>query len=85
MLSPNGDGEAVSNVYRTDGTIFKRFTADQTRYYLHGLIIEDGAIKSYEHANGRVTFGEDEQPHFQYRLADHLGNTVVLFEDRDED
>ncbi len=85
VLSPNGDGEAVSNVYRTDGTIFKRFTADQTRYYLHGLIIEDGAIKSYEHANGRVTFGEDEQPHFQYRLADHLGNTVVLFEDRDED
>ncbi len=32
-----------------------------------------------------MTFGEDEQPHFQYRLADHLGNTVVLFEDRDED
>ncbi|MGB3547102.1 MAG: RHS repeat-associated core domain-containing protein [Saprospiraceae bacterium] len=85
VISANSDGDAVSNVYQTNGSVFKRFTDDQTRYYLHGLIIEDGEIRSYEHANGRVTFEEDDEAHFQYKLADHLGNTVVLFEDRDGD
>ncbi len=28
---------------------------------------------------------DDTTSHYQYRLADHLGNTVVFFEDKDED
>ncbi len=77
--------------YRTDGSVYTRRANDTTRYYLHNLLVEDDKIRSYQFPNGRVTFpaateeDPDPRPRFQYTLKDHLGNTVVLFEDRDGD
>jgi RHS repeat-associated protein len=43
-----------------------------------------GQPESYYHGEGRVAL-TDSVPRFQYKLTDHLGNTMVLFEDRDGD
>jgi RHS repeat-associated protein len=39
-----------------------------------------GQPESYYHGEGRVAL-TDSVPRFQYKLTDHLGNTMVLFED----
>jgi RHS repeat-associated protein len=43
-----------------------------------------GQPESYYHGEGRVAL-TDSVPRFQYKLTDHLGNTMVLFEDKDGD
>jgi RHS repeat-associated protein len=43
-----------------------------------------GQPESYYHGEGRVALTGSE-PAFQYKLTDHLGNTMVLFEDKDGD
>jgi RHS repeat-associated protein len=43
-----------------------------------------GQPESYYHGEGRVALTGDK-PQFQYKLTDHLGNTMVLFEDKDGD
>jgi RHS repeat-associated protein len=43
-----------------------------------------GQPESYYHGEGRVALTGDK-PAFQYKLTDHLGNTMVLFEDKDGD
>jgi RHS repeat-associated protein len=50
------------------------------RLYLGGAEFVDGEAESFYHPEGRVVF--DNTIRFQYKLTDHLGNTVVLFEDK---
>jgi RHS repeat-associated protein len=50
------------------------------RLYLGGAEFADGEAESFYHSEGRVVL--DNTIRFQYKLADHLGNTVVLFEDK---
>jgi RHS repeat-associated protein len=57
---------------------------EEDRVYLAGSEFKDGVLEAYYHPEGRVVFEEDTL-HYQYKIADHLGNTAVLFEDRDED
>ncbi len=45
---------------------------------------KDGVLEAYNFGDGRVVW-ENSVPKFQYRLADHLGNTVVFFEDKNAD
>ncbi len=54
---------------------------DETRHYLGGMEFKDGVLEAYNFGDGRVVW-ENGVPKFQYRLADHLGNTVVFFEDK---
>ncbi|MFZ2898675.1 MAG: RHS repeat-associated core domain-containing protein, partial [Saprospiraceae bacterium] len=54
------------------------------RIYLGGAEFVNDTLELYHHAEGRVVW-RDTTPAFQYRIADHLGNTVVFFEDRDGD
>ncbi len=90
ITAPSVNG-TMEMTYRTDGSVYTRRANDTTRYYLHNLLVEDDKIRSYQFPNGRVTFpaateeDPDPRPRFQYTLKDHLGNTVVLFEDRDGD
>ena len=37
------------------------------------------------HGDGRVVESSTGGMQFQYKITDHLGNTVVLFEDKDND
>jgi len=54
---------------------------DETRHYLGGMEFKDGVLEAYNFGDGRVVW-ENGVPKFQYRLADHLGNTTVFFEDK---
>jgi RHS repeat-associated protein len=54
------------------------------RIYLGGAEFVNDTLELYHHAEGRVVLS-GVKPAFQYRIADHLGNTVVFFEDRDGD
>ena len=55
----------------------------EKRVYLGGVEFVDGIAYTYNHGDGRVTL--KDEVHFQYKIGDHLGNTVVLFEDKNGD
>ncbi|MEL6142273.1 MAG: RHS repeat-associated core domain-containing protein, partial [Bacteroidota bacterium] len=42
-------------------------------------------IESYQFECGRIILDEAGNAKFQYKITDHLGNTVVYFEDKDGD
>lgn len=87
-----GGGVTHKITYTASGTPFRRTTdspnADpqvQNRYFISGFEVVDDKIEFYNHGAGRIVFEEDsEEQHAQYRISDHLGNTVVLFEDKNE-
>ncbi|MEZ4983520.1 MAG: RHS repeat-associated core domain-containing protein [Saprospiraceae bacterium] len=64
------------------------------RYYLGGVEWEDGLPVQYHFGDGRVMWElplgeapamENLKAHLQYRITDHLGNTMVVFEDKNND
>ncbi len=59
------------------------------RFYLGGAEFKDYKAVFYNFGDGRVLFASEaeeiEEDRFQYHIADHLGNNVVTFEDRDGD
>jgi len=57
---------------------------DETRHYIGGMEFKDGVLEAYNFGDGRVVW-KNSVPKFQYRLHDHLGNTVVFFEDKNAD
>jgi RHS repeat-associated protein len=82
VTGAEGAEQAISYV---GGTAFSRTNQDgEIRYYLDGLEVFKDKPASYSFAEGRLAF-RDGEAHFQYRIADHLGNTVVLFEDENDD
>jgi RHS repeat-associated protein len=82
VTGAEGAEQAISYV---GGTAFSRTNQDgEIRYYLDGLEVFKDKPASYSFAEGRLAF-RDGEAHFQYRIADHLGNTVVLFEDKNDD
>ena len=54
-------------------------------FELTGSSTTDLQPENFQHPEGRVVFENLEKTHYQYRLLDHLGNTVVLFEDKNGD
>ena len=60
-----------------------------TTTYGGPFVAEEGKITSMQFADGRIAFDWGESGikdiHYQYKIQDHLGNTVVYFEDADED
>jgi RHS repeat-associated protein len=57
---------------------------ESIRLYMGGAEYLDDEAEVYYHPEGRVWLA-DGQPRFQYKITDHLGNLVVLFEDKDND
>jgi RHS repeat-associated protein len=58
---------------------------EETRHYLGGLEFVDGEPESYNFGDGRIVYSDSVPPRPQFRLHDHLGNTVVFFEDKNND
>ena len=63
-----------------------------TLYYIGGIEYRDDKIESIHHAEGRVTFNEDDEAQYEYFLKDHppeagqaLGNARVTIADKDGD
>ncbi len=42
----------------------------------------DGKPENYNFGDGRIVYSDSVPPRPQFRLTDHLGNTVVFFEDK---
>ncbi len=57
----------------------------EKRIYLVGAEFKDGKAESYYFGDRRVLMLETEPDRPQYNITDRVGNTVVTFEDRDED
>ncbi len=57
----------------------------ETRHYLGGIEFVDGNPESYNFGDGRIVYSDSVPPRPQFRLHDHLGNTVVFFEDKNLD
>jgi RHS repeat-associated protein len=86
-ITHSTDG-AIRYAYTYGGHKFLKETElageEEERLYLGGAEFVNGQPESYYHGEGRVALTGDK-PAFQYKLTDHLGNTMVLFEDKDED
>ena len=52
------------------------------RFYIGGFEFLDDEPEAFNIGDGRIVL-TDSIPRFQFRIADHLGNTVVFFEDKD--
>jgi len=82
----SGDG-TLKFAYTIGGEKIKKTTSENgietDRFYLGGVEFLD-TPQFYSHGDGRIVFDEEEI-HYQYKIADHLGNTVVLFEDLVQD
>jgi RHS repeat-associated protein len=88
-VPPAGVPWSIRYAYTYGGHKFLKETEleegdDETRLYLGGAEFVNGQPESYYHGEGRVAL-TDSVPRFQYKLTDHLGNTMVLFEDKDGD
>ncbi len=57
----------------------------ETRHYFGGIEFVDGNPESYNFGDGRIVYSDSVPPRPQFRLTDHLGNTVVFFEDKNLD
>jgi RHS repeat-associated protein len=88
-MSPAESDDAIRYAYTFGGHKFLKETelegeTPEVRLYLGGAEFVNGQPESYYHGEGRVAL-TDSVPRFQYKLTDHLGNTMVLFEDKDGD
>jgi RHS repeat-associated protein len=70
--------------YTFGGEKIKKTSPDGERQYVGGMEYKDGGLQLIHIPNGRITEKEGVKK-YQYHLADHLGNIVVLFEDVNED
>jgi RHS repeat-associated protein len=85
----NSPSATAEQEYVSSGTKYKRADDNETRLYLGGSEWVDDAPENFSFGDGRIVWEAQEDGTVdmwpQYRLTDHLGNTVVLFDDKDED
>lgn len=87
-------GISVYQDYVSSGQKYKKRTLSEepeTRFYLGGVEWVEGLPQTYNFGDGRIYWEEEDQLtgeqeiHIQYRLTDHLGNSMVFFEDKNAD
>ncbi len=60
-------------------------TAKCIRSVSSGLEYQGPNLDAYYHPSARVYYGGTATPEYQYAIRDHLGNTRVMFADKDQD
>ncbi len=84
-----GDDGSMKIDYTVGGEKLLKEGVSGKRHYIGGFeIVDDGtglSVESFNHQEGRVLIDDNDEQHWQFKLSDHLGNTVVLFEDKDGD
>ena len=74
--------------FTAGGEKVRTYTDTEKRDYIAGFEIVDEEVESYQFGDGRILFHtpEDEPTlRHQFYLKDHLGNTMVTFEDKNDD
>jgi len=82
-------GLTIVNYYSASGAKLQekeiKTAGTTTRTYLGGLEYIDGDLDAYYHPSARVYYGGTSSAEYQYSIQDHLGNTRVMFADKDSD
>ena len=84
---------SIHQEYIATGEKYKKETQgsanDEIRYYLSGVEFVNGKPESYPFGDGRLMWEEDDNGVWkggpQYRITDHLGNSMVFFDDKNDD
>ncbi|MEM6966714.1 MAG: RHS repeat domain-containing protein, partial [Bacteroidota bacterium] len=69
---------SITHQYTFGGEKIKK-NGEEVREYLGGVEYKNGATELISIPDGRIL----KEGNFQYHLTDHLGNVVVVFEDKD--
>jgi RHS repeat-associated protein len=85
LVSHSGSGNSIQLDYTFGGEKIRKVSPEGTRIYLGGVEYLDNSPESLTHSDGRVDFSGAGGPKHQFSIKDHLGNTVVLFEDANND
>ena len=72
----------ITNEYTFSAEKIKKNGEDGERIYLAGAEFVDNKLEQINILNGRIYIEENGEKHYQYNLSDHLGNVVVVFEDK---
>ncbi len=71
----------IEHQYTFGGEKIKKTGAEGDRYYIGGIEYNDAGLEFINIPNGRIL----KEVQYQYNLTDHLGNVVVMFEDKSGD
>ena len=82
-MSHQTDG-SMSFEYTFGGEKIKKISPQETRDYVGGIEYQNGNLELIHIPNGRI-IDKGGVKRYQYHLTDHLGNVVVVFEDKNED
>jgi RHS repeat-associated protein len=85
LVNHSGSGNSIQLDYTFGGEKIKKVSPEGTRIYLGGVEYLDNSPESLTHSDGRVDLSGAGGPKHQFSIKDHLGNTVVLFEDANND
>jgi hypothetical protein len=85
LVSHSGSGNSIQLDYAFGGEKIRKVSPEGTRIYLGGVEYLDNSPESLTHSDGRVDLSGAGGPKHQFSIKDHLGNTVVLFEDANND
>jgi RHS repeat-associated protein len=85
LVSHSGSGNSIQLDYTFGGEKIRKISPEGTRIYLGGVEYLDNSPESLTHSDGRVDLSGAGGPKHQFSIKDHLGNTVVLFEDANND
>ena len=83
QVTHQNDGQLLFD-YSFGGARIKKTSPDHVREYVGGAEYQDNTLELIAIPNGRIVNVEGSK-RYQYHLSDHLGNTVVVFEDKNED
>ena len=80
LLNLPEDIFGIKHEYTFSGEKIKKEGEDGIRTYIGGLEFLDGTLEQINIPNGRILKKDGDK--YQYNLTDHLGNVVVVFEDK---
>lgn len=77
------NGVTSMSFHYTFGAEKTKKVGEEERIYLGGMEYKDGEAEAFYNSEGRVLLEDLNAPKFQYKIADHLGDLMVFFEDKD--
>lgn len=79
-----GTSQRIENIYDAEGIKLSQKVVNGsvtiTTDYMGGLIYRNDSLKTIMHDEGRIFFDATQNSHYQFFIADHLGNTRIIIE-----
>ena len=96
LITFSGTQKEIEFLYNATGTKLRKTVRDgsiilYTQDYVNGIEYKDGTVEAVYHAEGRMYNENVDNPsagidfRYEFAIRDHLGNTRLLFTDKDGD